>query len=132
MSENVAVTEESLQTQNAKTVMSKLDALESAESTGLSLVKKYLELEKGKAKRFVVFAHGTKEDVDTDSGEVSVSPTVDLMDGDKQLHFTQSHVITQALANAQEGTAVEITYMGEKKLPNKKTLKEYSIELLNL
>lgn len=124
----VTITKKDLQTKDAKNIIASLDSLDKAESTGLNLVKKYLDLEKGKPKRFVVFAHGEK--VNTDTGEIS--QTVDLMSKEKQLYFTQSNVIVNALANAVEGVALEITYLGEKKLDGAKKLKEYSIELLNL
>jgi len=126
------VDKEVLETVDAKSIINSLDNLEKAESTGLSLVKEYLDLKKGEEKRFVVFAHGQKEDTDTDTGEISITPTVDLMDSKKQLHFTMSHVIVQSLANAKVGTGVSITYTGDKKLDKGRSLKEYSITLLNL
>lgn len=132
MDKEVAVSEESLQTNVAKQVLNIASKLSEAENTGLNLVKRYLEMKQDEKKRFVLFTHGTKENVDTETGEVSYSDTVDIMDAEKQLFFTQSHVIVQALANAKEGTAFEVTYLGEKKLTGKKTLKNYSIELLNL
>jgi len=107
-------------------VASALEKLDDAENTGLNLVKSNLEMTKGEVKRFAVIGKGI---MPTDKGSVN---TIELIDSDKQIHYTASAVINNALGSANIGTGVELTYMGEEKLTGGKKLKRYSVELLNL
>lgn len=93
----------------------------------VNLNKEYLQLEKGKAERFLFT--GLSEFVKEDTGEVV--DCVVLMDASKNLFITGSHVIYNACKDLPSFSGIEIEFTGEKKLSGGKKLKEYRVILLN-
>ena len=98
----------------------------------VSLNKTYLKLAKNKAKRFLYTGLSSWDnEADKDTGEIKTVPCVVLMDMDKNMFITASHVIVNACKDLNQFAGIEIEYTGDKKLTGGKSLKEYRVVLLN-
>lgn len=94
-------------------------------NSAVELTADYLEMEDGESMRFIYI------------GETNVKTESDVLNGvkligeDKKTYVTAGVVIVNSLTDLPVFTPVEISYLGVKKLAKGKTVKMYSVTLLN-
>lgn len=98
---------------------------------GINMVPEYLEFdEKGMKKRGIFMGFAQFDKVDESSGEISVLDSAVWMDADRNLWQNAGTQLVGGFSQINQGTPVEIEYLGTKKVKSG-NMKRYAVRILN-